>query len=339
MELRFYIIRRVLSAIPVVIGVSLLTFFLSHVIPAAPEALWAGGERAKPEQIEQMRKAYHLDDPLYVQYLYYVKDLASGNLGISPTTNRPVLEDLKDYAPATFELALVSMLLSILIAIPLGVLSAVKENTLVDHVTRVFSLAGVSVPIFWLGLAIQLVFYYQLGWIPAAGRLSIYIDPPRQITGLYLFDSLVTGNWEVFKDALVHILAPALILAYQSVALLTRLVRSSMLEVLGQDYVRTAIGNGIARGKVIFVHALRNALIPTVTVLGLRFGYILAGAVLAETVFAWPGMGRYSVGALSSLDYPAIMGFVLVVAVCIVISNLVVDVLYSYLDPRVRYGG
>lgn len=332
-----YIARRAFAVIPVLLGVSILTFTLSHVIPASPETLWAGGEKARPEQVERLRELYHLDEPLPVQYFYYLKSLLSGDLGISPTTNRPVIQDIATYAPATFELALVSMLLSVIIAIPLGVISAVRENTLVDHVTRVVSLAGVSVPVFWLGLAVQLVFYYKLGLIPAAGRLSMWLDPPQRITGMFLVDSALTGNWEVFKDALAHILAPAIILAYQSIALLARLVRSSMLEVLSQDYVRTARGKGLRGWRVVYIHALRNALIPTITVLGLRFGYILAGAVLTETVFAWPGMGRYSVEALSSLDYPAIMGFAQLVALCIVIANLLVDVVYGLVDPRIRY--
>ncbi|NMB25127.1 MAG: ABC transporter permease [Firmicutes bacterium] len=337
MQLRNYIIRRILAAIPVLIGVSMLTFFLSHVIPASPEILWAGGERARPEQIQRIRELYHLDKPVISQYGYYLRDLLTGDLGISPVSNRPVIEDIRDYAPATFELALLSMLLSVIIAIPLGILSAIRENSWIDHFTRVFSLAGVSMPIFWLGLGVQMIFYYRLGLIPAAGRLSVWLDPPTRITGMYLIDSILTGNWEVFWDALRHILAPALVLAYQSIALLTRLVRSSMLDVLSQDYIRTARGNGLSYRRTILVHALRNALIPTVTVLGLRFGYILAGAVLTETVFAWPGMGRFSVGALSSLDYPSIMAFAQLIALCIVVTNLIVDILYGVLEPRTRY--
>lgn len=337
MQLRNYIIRRIFAAIPVLIGVSMLTFFLSHVIPASPETLWAGGERARPEQVQRIRELYHLDKPVIVQYGYYVRDLLTGDLGVSPVSNRPVIEDIRDYAPATFELAILSMLLSVIIAVPLGILSAIKENSWIDHFTRIFSLAGVSMPIFWLGLGVQMIFYYKLGLIPAAGRLSVWLDPPTRITGMYLVDSMLTGNWEVFWDAFRHILAPALVLAYQSIALLTRLVRSSMLDILNQDYIRTARGNGLSYRRTILVHALRNALIPTVTVLGLRFGYILAGAVLTETVFAWPGMGRFSVGALSSLDYPAIMAFAQLIALCIVITNLIVDILYGVLEPRTRF--
>ncbi|MFQ6087333.1 MAG: ABC transporter permease [Candidatus Methanofastidiosia archaeon] len=342
MKMRDYILRRLLLLIPVMFGVTLITFFLSHVIPADPAAAWAGGPKASETAIENIREAYHLNDPLYVQYLIYLKGILKGDLGYSPVTHRPVLKELKDYFPATMELTIFSMLLAIVIGIPTGVISAVKKDKPMDHFTRIFALLGVSIPIFWLGLLLQLTFYFKLGWLPdPGGRVNDFVImkyPLKKITKLYLVDSLIAGNWPIFVDTLKHLIMPAIALSYASTAIITRMTRSSMLEVLGQDYIRTARAGGLSERVVIYKHALRNALIPTTTVIGLSFAGLLGGAVLTETVFYWPGMGRYVVNALTTLDFPTIMGFVVIIAVIFVTANLIVDIIYAFLDPRIRYG-
>jgi len=339
MGLQVYIFRRILLLIPVLIGMTLITFSVSHLIPGDPAAL-SLGPHAHKDQIVAYRHELGLDRPVYVQYWIYLKDLVHGDFGRSLTTHRPVGEDLREYFPATFELTLIALLITVIMGIPLGIISAVKKDKWPDHISRVFSLTGVSVPIFWLGLLLQMVLSYRLGWLPMNGRVEAQVlamHPLHTITGLYILDSLITGNWAVLGSCLAHILLPAITLSYASLAVVTRMVRSSMLDVMEQDYVRTARAKGLSERLVVYKHALRNALIPAVTVIGLTFGMLLGGAFLTETIFSWPGMGRYAVGTITSLDFPAIMGVALIVALAYVTANLLVDVFYALIDARIRY--
>lgn len=277
-----------------------------------------------------------LDQPVWVQYFTYVKGLFAGDFGNSIRTQQPVIHDLFTFFPATIELALLAFLLAILVGIPLGVLAAVKKDTGWDHGARVFSIAGVSTPVFWSGLVMILFFYGYLGWFPSTGRLDLNIQPPVKITGLYFLDSLLTGNWQAFKNSLWHIFLPVITLSYAQLAIVTRQVRASMIEVLGQEYIRTALANGISGSFLLFRYALRNALIPTVTVVGLSFGSLLGGAVVTETIFGWPGMGKYVVDSIAYLDFPAIMGFTLIISIGYVLINLLVDLIYYILDPQIK---
>lgn len=339
MGLQTYILRRILLLIPVLVGMTLITFTVSHLIPGDPAAL-SLGPHAHQDQIDAYRHELGLDKPVYDQYFIYLKDLFHGDFGVSLTTHRPVGQDLKEYFPATFELTLVALTITVLIGIPLGILSAVKKDKWLDHASRVFSLTGVAMPIFWLGLLLQMVISYHFGWLPMNGRVGAQVlaaHPLHTITGLYIFDSLFTGNWAVLWSCLQHIILPAITLSYASLAVVTRMVRSSMLEVMEQDYICTARAKGISERIVVYKHALKNALIPAVTVVGLTFGMLLGGAFLTETIFSWPGMGRYAVGTITSLDFPAIMGVAIIVALSYVTANLIVDLLYAVIDTRIRY--
>ena len=335
MELRDYILRRLFLLIPVLLGVLVLVFTISYVIPTDPARQWAGGLHAREEQVELLRERYHLNDPLYMQIYYYLDGLIHGDLGISASTRRPVLDDLKAFFPATFELAIFSFIIS-MVGIPFGVISALKRNKLVDHVSRVVSLTGASTPLFWMALLLQFIFYYKLGWLPAAGRLEV---PLERITGMVLIDSVITGNGAAFKDALARLAMPSFCMAFWSMGYLVRITRSSMLEVLNAEYIMTAKSKGIPQRIVHYRHALKNAIIPPITLLGIRFGWLLAGSVLLETIFAWPGMGRYAASSIVEVDLPAMVGFCLVVALVMIMANLIVDITYAFIDPRVRVGG
>lgn len=326
--------KRLFSLVLVVIGVSLITFVISHLIPGDPARLIAG-ERATPEIVAHIRHQLGLDLPLYEQYWRYVVQLVHGDLGISIRTHRPVLQDIRAFFPATLELAVVALILATLIGIPLGVLSAVYRNKTVDQIVRTIAVAGISTPAFWLGLGLIVVFYGRLGWFPGGGRLDQGLAPPSDITGFYLVDSLLTWNIPVFVNALKHIVLPALTLGFVHLGIVARQIRSAMLEQLGEDYIRTARAFGLSRLTVVMRHALPNALIPSVTVLGLALGDLLYGAVLTETVFGWPGMGAYVVDSIQALDFPAVMGFAVVVSFVYVVLNLVVDLLYRWIDPRI----
>jgi ABC-type dipeptide/oligopeptide/nickel transport system permease component len=332
-ELKYYLIRRFITFIPTLFGILLLVFINSHAIPADPARLWAGGEKAKPEVIESIRKRYHLDDPLWVQFYYYIVDLVKGDWGESPVTKRPILTDLAEYFPATFELALVSMILIIIIGIPLGIVSALKRDTVVDHFVRIFALTGVSLPIFWLAIILQWLFYYQLSILPSTGR---GVPPAHTYTGLYLLDSLLCGEFNKFVIDLSHIILPAVTLSFPSIGVIARITRNSVLEVLGADFIDYAEARGLF-GFQFYRHVLKNAMIPIITVLGLQFGYLLSGAVVTETIFAWPGIGNYAVKAISNLDYPAIMGTTLLIGLIFVLVNLIVDIIYAVIDPRIRF--
>jgi peptide/nickel transport system permease protein len=334
MSISVYILRRLLLLIPVLFGLTMVTFALSRIIPADPARAWAG-DYASKEAVENLRKAYHLDKPLPTQYAIYVRDLVQGNWGISPMTQRPTLDDVKKYFPATIELSLFSLTLVIVVSIPLGVISAIRRNSLADHIARILAVSGAAFPTFWFGLLLQLAFYYHLGLLPGEGRLSG--PEPSSITGFVLLDSILTLRPKVFVDGLRHIILPGFSLAYFSLALVARVTRSSMLAVLGQDYLRTARAKGLRERAVLLRHALKNALIPVVTVVGLQLGTLLSGAPVIETVFGWPGIGRYAVlSAIASLDFPAIMAVTLVSGLTFLLVNLGVDILYAALDPRIR---
>jgi peptide/nickel transport system permease protein len=337
MTLFSYLLRRLVGFAAVLIGVSIITFGLSHLVPADP-AIVALGDHATDAQIEAFREKYGLNKPVPEQYWIYVTNLLQGDLGISLRTRRPVAADLHDFFPATFELSLTALILSILIGIPAGVASATARNRLPDHVVRIVSLIGGSVPIFWLGLILIGFFYGRLGWLPGGARIDKFIPPPPPVTGLFTVDSLLAGNSEAFWSSVHHLLLPALALGYFSTAIIARMMRSSMLEVLNQQYVLAARAKGLRQGKVVWRHAARNALIPTVTTIGVTFGSLLSGAVLTETIFSWPGLGRYATSSAINLDFPAVMGVTLLAALVYTITNLVVDVGYQWLDPRIRHG-
>jgi len=331
-----FLIRRLSLLVFVLVGVSVVTFFISHVVPADPARL-AAGPHASADQVHQLRQKLGLDRSLPEQYWMYMSGLLRGDFGYSLFSRRPVAEDLKAYFPATLELAVAAMLICLIVGIPLGVLSAVHKDRLLDHLGRVVCIGGVGIPIFWLALLFQLFFYRWLDVLPTGGRIDPGLSPPQTITGLYTFDSLITGNWPVLRSSLSYLILPAITLAFASLAWVARVTRISMLETLGQDYIRTARGKGMPERTVVYAHALRNALIPTVTLVGLQTGALLAGAFLVEIIFSWPGIGFYTVNAIMAMDFNAIMSTTLLVAVVYTITNLVVDIVYVALDPRINY--
>jgi ABC-type dipeptide/oligopeptide/nickel transport system permease component len=340
-----FTLRRLLLLVPVLVGITLVTFALARVVPRNVAYVWAGaqGFRATPEAAAQLTRQYHLDAPLPVQYLHYMADLLRGDLGTSPVTTRPVISEIKQFLPNTIELALSALLLSVLLGLPIGVISAVRRNTLVDHLSRLTALLGVSMPVFWLGLLLQLIFYSWLGLVPdPGGRLSNrvrYTSPVQNVTGFLLMDTIVTGNWVAFGDALGHLILPTIALALPQVAMISRMTRSSMLEVLEQDYIRTSRAKGLSERVVSYRHALRNALLPVTTVVGLSLAWLLTGSVVTEVVFYWPGLGRYGVEAILAFDFPGVMAFTIIAACVFVFANLATDLLYVRLDPRLRERG
>jgi peptide/nickel transport system permease protein len=337
MNLLYYLLRRLVGFAAVMIGISIITFGLSHLVPADP-AVVALGDHATDAQIETFRERYGLNKPIPEQYWIYVTGLLHGDLGISLRTRRPVVEDLRAFFPATFELSLAALLLSVLIGIPSGVLSATARNRLPDHFVRIMSLIGGSVPIFWLGLILIGFFYGRLGWLPGGARIDKFIPPPPTITGLFTVDSLLAGDYKALGSSVQHLFLPALALGYFSTAIIARMMRSSMLEVLNHQYVLAARAKGLRQWRVIWRHAASNALIPTVTTIGVTFGSLLSGAVLTETIFSWPGLGRYATNSATSLDFPAVMGVTLLAALVYTLANLIVDLGYHWLDPRIRHG-
>lgn len=334
--MKTFVIRRLFLLTFVLLGVSLLTFSISHLIPADP-ARQAAGPHATTKQVELLRQKLGLDRPLPEQYWMYMSGLLHGDLGYSLYSRRDVIEDVKDYFPATIELTLVAMLICLVVGIPLGVLSAVYKDKWPDHLTRIVCIGGVGLPIFWLALLFQLLFYRWLDILPAGGRIDPSLNAPHLITRLYIVDSLLTGNWKVLSSSLYHIAMPSITLAFASLAWIARITRTSMLDTLSQDYIRTARGKGLSENKVIYVHALRNALIPTVTLIGLQTGALLAGTFLVEIIFSWPGIGFYTVNSIMAMDFNAIMSTTLLVAVVYSLTNLVVDILYVAIDPRINY--
>jgi peptide/nickel transport system permease protein len=330
------VVRRLLFLVFVLFGLSLATFSLSRVIPGDPARL-ALGPRAGASAVEKYRERLGLNDPLPRQYVGYVQNLLRFDLGDSTTTRRPVREDLKRYLPATLELGFYAFLLSSVVGIPLGVLSSVQRDKWPDHLARFVSITGLALPVFWLAIMAQFLFFGKLGWLPDGQRLPISADPPPTVTTLYTVDALLAGDWRLALTAFQHLLLPVVVLAYGSLAVITRMVRGGMLEVLNQDYIRTARAKGLIGRRVVLGHALKNALLPTVTSIGLQIGLLLSGAFLVEIVFSWPGIGRYAVEAIQRLDYNATMATTLLIALIFVLMNLVVDILYLFLDPRISY--
>ncbi|MCG8709569.1 ABC transporter permease [Brenneria sp. 4F2] len=330
--------QRCWGLILVVAGVCVITFIISHLIPGDPARLLAG-DRASDEIVQHIRQQLGLDRPLYIQFYHYVGELLHGNLGTSIRTGRLVLDDLRTFFPATLELAFFALMLALMLGVPLGVLSAVYRNRWLDHLVRLLAITGISTPAFWLGLGVIVLFYGYLNLLPGGGRLDDWLDPPRHVTGFYTIDSLLAGDWEAFWNSLQHLILPALTLAFVHLGIVARQIRSAMLEQLSEDYIRTARASGLPGWRVILCYALPNALIPSVTVLGLALGDLLYGAVLTETVFSWPGMGAYVVSSIQSLDFPAVMGFAVVVSLAYVVVNLAVDLLYLWIDPRIGRGG
>ncbi|RMF90629.1 MAG: ABC transporter permease [Nitrospinota bacterium] len=332
-----YIVKRLLLMLGTISGVLVITFVISHLIPADPISAVLGPQ-APPELIESVRHEWGFDRPIPEQFAIYVWNILHGNLGKSLRTNRGVADDLRQFFPATLELATAAIIIGIFLGIPLGILSAVHRDRLTDHVARLFSLFGLSMPVFWLGLVLLFLFYYRLGILPGPGQLDVYLIPPPRVTGVLTIDSLLAGDTEVFVDALRHLILPAFVLGYFSTASIVRITRASMLEVLRQEYIKTARVKGLRERVVILRHALKNALIPTVTVVGLTYGSLLEGAVLTETIFAWPGLGRYMTSAFIALDFAAIMGGTLLIALTYSLANLLVDITYAFLNPKIRYG-
>ncbi|MGI9145630.1 MAG: ABC transporter permease [Chloroflexota bacterium] len=331
------VVRRVLWMVPLMLGMTLIAFVVSHSVPADPVAAHLGQRSMEdPVIVAAFRAQWGLDKPLPEQYLTYLRNLVQGNLGMSIRTHMPVSDDLSRYLPASAELAIVATVVGIALGIPFGVASAVRRNHWLDHVVRGVSLLGVSSPVFWLGLIALYVFYFRLGWFSGPGRLDIGLPEPTHLTGMYTVDSLLTGNWAALGSSVRHLVLPGMVLASVYLGLVTRMTRSTMLEVLATDYVRTARGKGLSLRAVIYRHALRNALIPTITVLGLAFGDILAGTVLTETIFSWPGIGRYAYQSAVTLDFPAIMGVSLLIAGVFITVNLLTDLAYVFFDPRLR---
>jgi len=331
-----YILKRLLLFVFVILGVFTVTFFISHVIPADPVGAILG-ENAPQELVEKTERELGLHLPLHQQYIRSLKGLLTWDFGPSLRTQNPVSEDLAKYFPATLEVVFLAMIIAIIFGIFLGIVAAVKRNKWPDTFSRIFSLVGISMPAFWLGLIIILLFYFKLQILPAGGRLSPYLMAPPAITGLYTIDSLIVGDFEVFWNALYHLIGPALVLGWIQTAYIGRVTRSSMLEVLNEEYVRTARVKGLKERVVIIGHAFRNAGLSVVTMIGISFGFLLEGSVLTETVFGYPGLGRYSVNSFLSLDLNSVVGSVTLIAMCYALSNLIVDILYTFLDPRVRY--
>ena len=325
--------------IPNLIGVVIITFLLTRALPGDPAAYFAGPAATK-EAIEQIRVKLGLDKPLAVQFARYVNDLAHGELGNSLSTGQPVVTEIKNRLPASAELTLFGLILSVVIAVPLGIFAAVKQGSWIDHTCRIVATAGVSLPVFFTGLLLVYVFYFLIGWSPAPlGRLDAFATAPQQITGFYLIDSLLTGKFETFRAALSQLLLPGFTLGIFSLAPIARMTRASMLAMLASDFVRTARASGLDTETVVLTYAFRNAMLPVITTLGMVFSFLLGANVLVEKVFAWPGIGSYAVEALISSDFAPVQGFVLTMAILYVVLNLIIDILYGVIDPRVRLEG
>ena len=332
-----FIIRRITGAIFVLIGVSIITFALARVVPSNAAALYIG-PRARPAEIARVEEELGLNKPLPVQYAVYMRDVVKGDLGISIGSKRPVTQELTERLPATLELLFAGMFIAIAFGIPLGVISASHQGKGSDIGVRIVSIIGVSVPAFALGLLLQFLFFRSLDWLPLSGRIDSdmrFLSPVEAITGFYLIDTAVTQNWIAFKDSFWHLILPAITLAAYPMALIARMTRSTMLEVLTQDYIRTAKAYGVKDRFIIYAYALKNAIGPTLTVIGLTFAFAITGTFFVEIIFNWPGLGLFTVRSLLNLDYPAIMGITLFGAVMYVIINLIVDLLQAWVDPRI----
>lgn len=332
-----FVIRRLFLGILTLFGVILITFVLVRLVPSDPAAQWVGG-RATPSQIEAARKELGLDKPMYIQFGYYIRNLLKGNLGYSMITHQPIIKELKSRFPATLELVLFSSFFALLIGLPLGLLSAKAKNSWIDHFSRFFSIGAVSIPSFWTALVLQLIFFMILKISPYGGQLSIEIklfqDIPY-ITGFIFLDTLITGNFVILKDFLKHLILPALCVGAYTMGLVARMTRSALLEILSEDYIKAARSYGLSERLILYSYALKNSLGPTITVVTLAMGYALMNTFLVESIFSWPGIGKYVANAITSLDYPAIMGVTIIGASAYIILNLIADIIIS-LDPRVK---
>jgi len=333
-----YIFRRLLMMVGILIGVVAVTFVLSRILPGSPVELMLG-HRPTPEQIEAARTALGLDLPMWQQFYNYLVAALRGDFGVSLLSGQPVLSEISSRMAATFELTTLAVIIVVSIGIPLGVFSAVKQNSIVDHAGRSISIAGVALPVFLIGMMLQMLFYGLLGWLPLQGRINseVMLDYPfADTTGLYLFDSLLSGQWVALLSSLSHLALPVMTLTIASLAVVTRITRNTMIEVLGEDYIMTALAYGIPQRRIHYRFALKATLIPMLTVIGLTYGFMLGGSVVVEYVFDWPGLGSYVVGAITKNDFPAVMGVTLFLATLFLTINLIVDLLYYVVDPRLR---
>jgi peptide/nickel transport system permease protein len=330
-----YVIRRLLLALPVLLGIMTAVFVLLQMIPGDP-AIALAGEKASVEQVERVREEFGLNRPLPVQYAYFLKSAFTLNFGDSLRTHQPVAGELRQFFGATIELSVAALIIALVVGIPAGVVAATHRGSSLDYGTMIVALIGISTPVFWSGIVLIYILSFRLGIFPIGGIIGTGIKLDR-ITDAYVLDSLLTANWPALRSSLYHLILPAFVLSTIPMAIIARMTRSSMLEVLGQDYLRTARAKGLEDRLVIARHALKNALIPIVTAIGLQFGGLISGAFLTETVFGRPGLGRYVVAAIGARDYPAIQGTVLVVAIAFVLINLLVDVAYAAIDPRIHY--
>jgi peptide/nickel transport system permease protein len=330
-----FVVRRLLLLVPILLGLSILVFLWIRALPGSPANALLG-ERSTPEAVAAINEQYGLNDPIYEQYWKYLKETAQGNFSSSITTRRPVVDEFQDRLPATIELALAAMLFSVFVGIPLGFLAAKKYGSWLDHTSLLASLIGISIPIFFLAIILKYVFAVKLGWLPTVGRQSVLINVEHP-TNFYLLDALLAGDLEAFWDALKHLVLPAIALGTIPLAIIMRITRASVIDVLNEDYVRTAHAKGLASRVVDNRHVLRNALLPVVTVIGLQLGLLLGGAILTETIFGWGGVGKWIFDAVRNNDYQVIQSGVLLLALIFILVNLAVDVSYAFLNPRIRY--
>jgi len=332
-----FILRRAALIVPTFIGVTLIAFALIHLIPGDPVENLSGERGMAPERRERLLHEFGLDQPLTAQYGRYLLQLAHGDLGTSLTTHEPVMQEFATLFPATVELAFFALLFAVAVGLPAGMLAALKRNTVADYAVMGVSLTGYSMPIFWWALLLILLFSVQLGWTPVSGRIAVEFDVPA-VTGFMLIDTLLAGDWAAFRSALSHLILPMIALGTIPLAVIARMTRSAMLEVLREDYIRAARAKGLSFARVVVVHALRNALIPVITVIGLQVGLLLSGAILTETIFSWPGIGNWLIHGVQSRDYPVVQGGILLIATIVISVNLVVDLLYGVVNPRIRHG-
>ncbi|MFP3951864.1 MAG: ABC transporter permease [Candidatus Bathyarchaeia archaeon] len=335
MKLGNYILKRIILIIPLILGISLMTFTISHLVPGDPARL-AAGLHASEESVERMRDKLGLNKPLYIQYIIYLKGMIGGDLGTSIMTRKPVIKDILVRWPGTIELTTTAMVIILAMGIPLGVFSAIQKDKPMDHASRIFSLLGVSMPSFWLALLVQLIFCKHLGLFPLGYRIDSGMDLTR-VTGFNILDSFLTFNFPALVNSVWHLVLPSFVLGFQGLATIQRLLRSNMLDSMTKDYIKMAKAKGLSQDKIIYKHALRNSLIPVVTVAGLMYGGMLGGTFIIESIFSWQGMGRYGARAIMNLDFPAIMGVTIMYTVIFALANLLVDIIYAFLDPRITY--
>ena len=333
--MKWYIIKRLAMLVPVMLGVSIIAFSLIYLAPGDPARTMLG-ERATQEQLNEIREKYGLDKPIYVQYGIWLNGVLHGDLGRSITTHEDVAKEIGERFPNTMELTIAAMIFAIVVGVFAGIISATKQYSITDYTFMGVALFGISMPVFWLGIMLMMIFGVFLGWLPIGGRIDLLI-PFQRVTGFMVFDSIITGNFPALISVLRHLILPAVALGTIPMAMIARVSRSSMLEVLRQDFIRTERAKGLSERMVIYKHAVRNAMVPVVTVIGLNFGLLLAGAILTETVFSWPGIGRLVVNAVYERDYPLVVGCILVFAIAFVIVNLITDILYTRIDPRIQY--